>query len=772
MYDNIPYELQELDHWCCFKIEQGTNGRKTKRPYNPLTNELAKSNDESTWVSFEDAASLSVNYDGVGFFFKEPYIGVDLDDVSEEITEYLENDDSDNIISEFIDVLETYAEISPSGNGIHLILKGELPPKGRRRGNVEIYDKGRFFTMTGKNIGGYQGITEDEMNKLSYLHSKYILKPDTEKKVINTSKGFGNDLSAEQIIDIAKKSKNGLRFTTLFEGDWSQFYSSQSEADLAFCNDLAFWTARDPHKMDEIFRKSVLYRDKWDNTHGDDTYGNQTISKAIDGCQNEFIPEVSPDNDFQIYVMDQDVKPAKKNKRYSYDDTGNAARLKDKFGDFIRYNYTAKKWMYYDGKRWKVDDSGKMKTLVDKVVASLKDEKIAAEHYEGYKEEEIKKFRTRHWKDSRNHNKKENMMKECQHLLPIHNYNFDTDFSLFNTQNGYINLNNGELLDHDKNKYFTKISNIEYTDKADCPKWEQFLDDIFLGNQELIKFIQRCIGYSLSGYTTEQVLFVLYGNGRNGKSVFLDVINEVFGDYSTNIQPQVIMTSKLGNNGGPTPELAKLDGARFVTTTEPNEGDRFDEGLLKQITGGDRISARKLHENSFEFTPQLKLWMATNHKPYVRGTDEGIWRRFVIIPFAKQIPLHEVDRELPQKLKEELPAIIKWCVDGYLEWQRIGLSEPAIVKEQRDEYRAEMDSTELFIRDVCETGETKFIRTSQLFKAYDTWARDNHQYRMSNKKFRTEMEKKFTVKKSSYEYYQGIQIEDDNYKPSFTIKNY
>ncbi|NHM92943.1 phage/plasmid primase, P4 family [Staphylococcus sp. 10602379] len=772
MYDNIPYELQELDHWCCFKIEQGTNGRKTKRPYNPLTNEFAKSNDESTWVSFEDAASLSVNYDGIGFFFKEPYVGVDLDDVSQEITEYLENDDSDNIISEFIDVLETYAEISPSGNGIHLILKGELPPKGRRRGNVEIYDKGRFFTMTGKNIGGYRGVTEDEMNKLSYLHSKYILKPDTEKKVINTSKGFGNDLSAEQIIDIAKKSKNGLRFTTLFEGDWSQFYNSQSEADLALCNDLAFWTARDPHKMDEIFRKSVLYRDKWDETRGDDTYGNQTISKAIDGCQNEFIPEVSPDNDFQIYVMDQDVKPAKKDKRYSYDDTGNAERLKDKFGDFIRYNYTANSWYYYDGKRWKKDDSGKMKTLVDKVVASLKDEKISAEHYEGYKDEEIKKFRTRHWKDSRNHNKKENMMKECQHLLPIHNHNFDTDFSLFNTQNGYINLNNGELLDHDKNKYFTKISNIEYTDKADCPKWEQFLDDIFLGNQELIKFIQRCIGYSLSGYTTEQVLFVLYGNGRNGKSVFLDVINEVFGDYSTNIQPQVIMTSKLGNNGGPTPELAKLDGARFVTTTEPNEGDRFDEGLLKQITGGDRISARKLHENSFEFTPQLKLWMATNHKPYVRGTDEGIWRRFVIIPFAKQIPLHEVDRELPQKLKEELPAIIKWCVDGYLEWQRIGLSEPEIVREQRDEYRAEMDSTELFIRDVCETGETKFIRTSQLFKAYDTWARDNHQYRMSNKKFRTEMEKKFTVKKSSYEYYQGIQIEDDNYKPSFTIKNY
>lgn len=205
MYDNIPYELKELDRWCCFKIEQGTNGRKTKRPYNPLTNQMAKSNDENTWVSFEDAASLSINYDGIGFFFKEPYIGVDLDGVGKEITEYLENEEAENIVSEFIEILETYAEVSPSGNGIHLIVKGELPAKGRRRGNVEIYNHGRFFTMTGKHIGGYNRVNDDEMNKLSYLHSKYILKPDTEKKIINTNKGFGNDLSIEQIIDIAKK---------------------------------------------------------------------------------------------------------------------------------------------------------------------------------------------------------------------------------------------------------------------------------------------------------------------------------------------------------------------------------------------------------------------------------------------------------------------------------------------------------------------------------------------------------------------------------------
>lgn len=764
MYDKIPYELKELDQWCCFKIEEVENGRKTKRPYNPLTNNMAKSNDETTWVSFEDAANNLNGYDGIGFFFVEPYVGIDLDKVGNEIEEYLNDPDTNNIISEFINVLETYAEVSPSGTGIHLITKGELTKKGRRRGNVEIYDKGRFFTMTGKQIGGYNGINNDEYGQLNFLHNKYIAKHEPDINNQNLRGGNGNDLTVEQIIDIAKKSKNSLRFTTLYEGDWEQFYSSQSEADLAFANDLAFWTARDPKKMDDIFRKSNLYRDKWDEKRGEETYGNITINTAIESCQNEFVPETT-DDDFQIFIMDEAIKPAKENRSYSYDDTGNAERLRDKFGENIRYNYTSRLWMYYDGRRWKNDDTGRMKILTDKVAESIKKEKLFKS--EGIDPDDMEKYRYRHWKDTRNHNKKVNMLKECEHLLPVTNETFDKDFDLFNTQNGYLNLKTGELKEHDKQQYFTKISNVEYTDKSDCPKWEEFLNDIFLGNQELIKFIQRAVGYSLSGHTTEQVLMVLYGNGRNGKSVFLDILNEIFGNYATNIQPQAIMASKTQSDA--SPEIAKLDGARLVTTTEPNEGERFDEGLLKQLTGGDRVSARKLYENEFEFTPQFKLWMATNHKPYVRGRDDGIWRRFVIIPFEKQIPLKEIDRDLTNKLKKELPAIMKWCVDGFLEWQRIGLSEPAIIKEQRDEYRTEMDSTEAFIEECCNIDATKYVKTSELFKAYDMWARQNHQYKMSNRKFRSEMEKKFSVKKSSSEYYQGIEINDDSYPNKFSL---
>ena len=180
--------MKELDQWCCFKIEQVENGRLTKRPYNPITGDMAKSNDDTTWVSFDEAVDNANQYDGIGFFFKQPYVGIDLDKVGDEIEHYLENPDTDNIIGEFINVLETYAEISPSGTGIHLITKGELPAKGRRRGNVEIYDTGRFFTMTGKHIGGYNGISEDEYGQLNFLHNKYIAKPETEKNKLTLSK--------------------------------------------------------------------------------------------------------------------------------------------------------------------------------------------------------------------------------------------------------------------------------------------------------------------------------------------------------------------------------------------------------------------------------------------------------------------------------------------------------------------------------------------------------------------------------------------------------
>lgn len=763
MYKQVPYELKEQNRWCCYKIVT-RQGRETKMPVDAKTGNLAKSNDESTWCDFDTAVNAAEYFDGIGYFFKEPYIGIDIDDVSEEIKRYKEDDHDDNIVSEFVELLGSYAEVSPSGNGIHIILKGELPKDGRRKGNVEIYTSGRFFTVTGSSIGGYNHIVDDsDYGKVRYLHNKYIANNEPEP-VMKSDNTEGNHLSEDDVIRIAQSSKNGTRFKLFMQGGWEQFYDSQSEADMAFANDLAFWTNRDYKKMDNIFRSSSLYRDKYDRKTGDSTYGDITLNKAISTCTNAFNPEKQDDN-FNLYVLEDSVKEVK-NKFYSYDDTGNAERFTDLHGDYLRYSHIRKNWYFYNGKLWETDQQGKIKTLADEVIEKMKQEKIYVS--DGVDEEEAEKIFRRHLKSTRNHNGKTNMIKESQHLLPIDLEEFDNDPYLFNVQNGYLDLKTGDLNDHDKNKHFTKISNVEFTDKADCPLWDDFLNQIFDGDKELIDYLQRAVGYSLSGSTEEQMMFILYGNGRNGKSVFLDIINELFGSYATNIQPQSIMVKQQSNNANP--DIAKLNGARFVTTTEPSDGMRFDEGLIKQITGGDRVTARFLYEDEFEFTPQFKLWMATNHKPIIRGTDDGIWRRMAVVPFTVQIPLDKVDKQLTNKLKREITAIMNWAVEGYLKWQEHGLAEPQTIKDQRRTYRTEMDSIEAFIEECCELGDHHAIKGSKLFESYDHWAKENNQYRMTNTKFGREVSKKFTKFTSNGVRYKGLKVIEEKEKPFFKMQ--
>ncbi|PEQ46469.1 DNA primase, partial [Bacillus cereus] len=324
--------------------------------------------------------------------------------------------------------------------------------------------------------------------------------------------------------------------------------------------------------MDRMFRNSSLYREKWDRKQNNSTYGAETLQKAITDCTNVFIPK-ERDEEFNLYVLENDVKTIEK-KLYSYDDTGNAKRFTDAYGEVIRYSYIRKNWYFYDGKIWLIDQQGMIKTIADKVIEKMKEEPVYVP--EGEDEAEMKKALHKHLKSSRGSQKKTNMIKESEHVLPIQPNEFDCDPDLFNVQNGYLDLRTGKLHEHDKTKFFTKVSSVEYTDKMDCPLWMEFLHQIFDGDQKLIEYMQRAVGYSLSGSTEEQMMFILHGNGRNGKSVFLDVITEIFGSYATNIQPQTIMVKQ--QSSGANSDIARLDGARLVTTTEPNEGVRLDEG--------------------------------------------------------------------------------------------------------------------------------------------------------------------------------------------------
>ena len=243
--------------------------------------------------------------------------------------------------------------------------------------------------------------------------------------------------------------------------------------------------------------------------------------------------------------------------------------------------------------------------------------------------EDMEKDFLKHVKNSRSSRSKIAMIKETEHKLPITQDELDAQKMLLCVTNGIVNLVTGELEPHDVSKFITKITNCEYTDKTDYPLWEKFLNDIFGGDKELIRFMQKSIGYSLSGSTKEQCLFFCYGVGQNGKSTFLETISDALGDYATNIQPETIMVKQA--SGGPSGDIARLKGARFVNSAEPNQGVKLNESLVKQLTGGDKVTAAKKYENEFEFMPEFKLWMSTNYKPVIRGTDVGIWRKEYVL---------------------------------------------------------------------------------------------------------------------------------------------
>jgi putative DNA primase/helicase len=321
-----------------------------------------------------------------------------------------------------------------------------------------------------------------------------------------------------------------------------------------------------------------------------------------------------------------------------------------------------------------------------------------------------------HAKYSNSKNGIRNMVALAKSELAIAPEELDTDPWLLNVKNGTIELPAGKLRDHRKEDFITKLAPVTFDPDADCPLWRTFLDRIFAGNGELIGYMQRLVGYCLTGVTEEHLLPFLYGTGANGKSTLVETILKLLGpDYAMKAPPDLLLVKR--GQSHPT-DRADLFGKRFVACVETEEGRRIAEALTKELTGGDRVRARRMREDFWEFVPTHHIWLASNHKPTIVGTDHGSWRRIKLIPFEVVIPEAEQDKKLPAKLAGELPGILNWAITGCLEWQRGGMKEPRIVEARTHEYADEMDEVGKFVDQHCEIGTGFMASATELYKAF------------------------------------------------------
>jgi len=436
-----------------------------------------------------------------------------------------------------------------------------------------------------------------------------------------------------------------------------------------------------------------------------------------------------------------------------FTDTTNAYRLLAKYGKDIRYNALWKKWLVWNGSHWEMDDGYLIHDKGLHIIRGIYDELLKTADYRDRLDIE------KHAMQSESARRRKALIEVASWIpeLNIKTDCLDKDPWLFNVKNGTIDLRTGEFREQRQEDYITRIANVEYDQNADCPAWKQFIMEIMNYHTDLIHFIQNAVGWSITGDTSEQTMFILFGTGANGKSTFLNTVMNLLGDYAIATPTETFMRKKGEQI---TNDIARLRGTRFVTTTEAEHGRRLSEPLIKQITGNDRMTARFLYGEFFNFVPTFKIWMATNHKPVIKGTDHGIWRRIKLIPFTTRIEEEKQDKHLEQKLMLEGPGILNWLVEGAKRWCNEGLKTPTVIIRATDEYRAEMDVIGNFIKERCMQKPGVSIRARELFKCYQGWCDENNEHAVSERFLGLRLkEMGFDQKRmNDGRYWQGIQI--------------
>ena len=821
-YLRIPQEMKQTRRWVGYKVEL-RDGKQTKVPYCAINGDYAKSNDPSTWTIFRVAISgcVKFGFDGIGFMLGEDkttgvkYFGIDLDNHEDENgNKPMTRDDFFTFSGEFVNKLQSYTEYSHSGEGIHIICKGSLPEGAKRKNGVavEMYDKGRFFTMTGNVILDVP--IADRTEEIKPLWEKYLNTKTEEQTPPTGFKGlvFGENrqaktiemgsstLSDEDLIEKIRNSRYGSDFITLYNGDMSAYNNDHSSADMALCQILAFWTSCDKNQMDRIFRSSALMRPKWDQMRGRDTYGSITMDNAIAGQRDVYSPKKEKitivenvnkpiESPTEIVQYDDKKDPIVKIKtifkNYALTDTGNAERFYDQFGENFKYNKENQYFMFWNGKTWTKDIKGNVRKYANKIIDVLHMEinntktRIKELEESGSDDEElgtlqeVLKAQIKNAQKVANKAGKDAMLSELQNLhdLPVVNSEFDTQDNLLNTDSGVVDLNTGKILPFDRELKLSKNTNC-MVDFSEPTTWLKFLRDILqrdnpLETEELIDTVQMALGESLTGRTNKDHLFIMYGTGSNGKSTFIKVVNDVFGDYGTSMNSDLLLQNQNSSSQSNEFSLAALLGARMVSTSETAEGKKLDEVMIKQMLSGEKMTAQFKYGQSFSFLPTFSPWMSTNNRPIIRATDFGTWRRIFYIPFLNTFTEDKKDVDMPKKLARENAKILGWMIQGAVKLHQQyqdKLPKPKCLEEALSDYKKELDVVVAFLNDRTINFPGMTIEAPRLYQAYKDWARQNGEYCYSESRFKTELPKKgYKLEKDQNRgwLYYGLKLAED-----------
>jgi putative DNA primase/helicase len=458
-------------------------------------------------------------------------------------------------------------------------------------------------------------------------------------------------------------------------------------------------------------------------------------------------------------------------------DRGNALRLIKAHGRDLHYIYRWKKWLVWDGTRWILDEGNLIESRAKQVITQLyaeakraidelsktTDELLdipEAERTTRKKTLDIATATLKWALKSESADRLAGLLRHArsEHGIAITYDELDANPWQLNCLNGVVDLRTGTLHPHRRQDLCTKRLDIAYDPKAICPNWDAFLwrimggpnadhdghEEILLERHErakcLVAFLQRGVGYSLTGVIREQVLFFMYGTGDNGKSTFSEVLAALIGNYYQKGPKELIMQKERGNLGAPSPEIARLFRVRLVIASEVDEQHRLNESQVKDLTGDDTLTGRGMHQDFIDFKPTHKLWMYGNHKPSIQGTDDAIWKRPKLIPFTEKIPRDEQIFDLREaKLIPELPGILAWAVRGCLAWQNDGLQVPPEVDAATQDYRREMNAVFAFIEERCQTGSNYTARVNDTYDDYLKWCESGREHTLTKRKFNAQL---------------------------------